>query len=292
MRHACSALAQAGACEALLPRSLVQQQWQPAVSHAGKDDGMAMSMLSMLGAPVMLVGHPLINILAGTAASIAHGCISAVRCVQAARQQAIETHNPAAQAHGLVAANHFAQTASTGCSQHCSWDGRREAASMGCTLDACTSLEYNPPTHQLHHHSLNAQRCLARAPPHNESTALNVPAMVVTDAQVHFGSSGGGMFACGSEISNRATLLGLITSNARHASGVSVPRIGYVLPVDILQPILRVCTSADGVERARDALAAQLASAAASLPDLGGLWGTAHTEHKKAVQSARNQSKL
>jgi S1-C subfamily serine protease len=109
------------------------------------------------------------------------------------------------------------------------------------------------------------------------------PALAITDAAVHAGCSGGGLFALHtSDASCGAEFLGLVTSNARHSRGMAVPTIGWILPVEQLAEIWQackryvVCECADerdgcfeGLDRPR--------------PELDALWGLAAGQH--AAQS-------
>lgn len=101
------------------------------------------------------------------------------------------------------------------------------------------------------------------------------PAMVITDAAVHSGCSGGGLFAvqaCGTVAS--PCLLALITSNARHASGVAIPSIGWCLPVDQLQGVLRACAvCASRTHASFSERAACFAGLDQPSPALDALWG-------------------
>jgi hypothetical protein len=68
------------------------------------------------------------------------------------------------------------------------------------------------------------------------------PALIITDAAIHAGCSGGGLFSATDDGEGQAAvLLGLVTSHARHFRGSSVPSIGYVLPVDQFEHIIRHC---------------------------------------------------
>lgn len=101
----------------------------------------------------------------------------------------------------------------------------------------------------------------------------SVPGLLLTDARILSGGSGGGLFAC-KPAGHVPELLGLVTSNARLFRGRTVPTIGYVLPVAQLAPVAARCL--DLLTRGAPAavMCAELASMDRKLPELDRLWGS------------------
>lgn len=64
-------------------------------------------------------------------------------------------------------------------------------------------------------------------------TKAGAPAMLVTSASVRSGCSGGPLLDAAS-----GQLLGMVTSNARHAVGVTYPRLNFAIPVSLLRPTI------------------------------------------------------
>ena len=62
-----------------------------------------------------------------------------------------------------------------------------------------------------------------------DATGRQLPAMLLTTAAVHAGASGGAM------LDGAGRMLGLITSNTRHASGRTIPHLNFSIPAAWLQ---------------------------------------------------------
>lgn len=59
------------------------------------------------------------------------------------------------------------------------------------------------------------------------------PAMIETTAAVHPGGSGGAV------VDSSGHLIGLVTSNARHGGGKTMPHLNFSIPCSVLEPIFR-----------------------------------------------------
>jgi peroxisomal leader peptide-processing protease len=104
----------------------------------------------------------------------------------------------------------------------------------------------------------------------------HTPAVIVTDAHVAPGLSGGGLFASSSlSSSGNARWLGLVTSNARHSGGQTVTTIGYVLPVAQLAPVINIVAKLAASSMSSNAAAAALQGLDVARPELDTLWGLA-----------------
>jgi hypothetical protein len=62
------------------------------------------------------------------------------------------------------------------------------------------------------------------------------PSLLVTSACVHRGASGAAVVDAAS-----GELLGLVTSNARHAGGVTLPHLNFAIAREALGPLLAAC---------------------------------------------------
>ncbi|XP_065878364.1 glyoxysomal processing protease, glyoxysomal isoform X2 [Euphorbia lathyris] len=76
----------------------------------------------------------------------------------------------------------------------------------------------------------------ARAPPYYQSLLggdSQIPAMLETTAAVHPGGSGGAV------VNSEGSMVGLVTSNARHGGGTSIPHLNFSIPCALLEPIFK-----------------------------------------------------
>jgi hypothetical protein len=108
----------------------------------------------------------------------------------------------------------------------------------------------------------------------NNENAKVLPAIIITDALVMPGLSGGGLFAIdGLTPSGSARWLGLVTSNARHNRGQTVPTIGYILPVSQLAAVTRIAAWYAARRLSRSAAAEALVELDVPRPELDACWG-------------------
>lgn len=102
-----------------------------------------------------------------------------------------------------------------------------EAARTG---DACSAIGYAIFDPSSNMKSTVSAGVVSKVVAHPR--ALNRPVMIQTSTSVFRGHSGG-------MLANReGKVLGLLTSNARHSNGLIIPTINFVLPVNVLQPLL------------------------------------------------------
>ena len=212
----------------------------PGLDDALKESVSGASAHVASGTKVMIVGHGLHGNASSLPPSATFGCVSAVRSL---RERPTESRR---QRHHMP---------------------NRAVAQVNTRQDCRASISADvkgQPTHVAG---------AARDVKHARHLQAQQPAVLITDAAVHPGCSGGGMFACGVRAQRAVTptLLGLVTSNARLSSGLAVPSIGWVLPVAQFAHVVRACQ--DDVNA--DTLAEKLQRCDVAQPALDALWGVA-----------------
>lgn len=90
-------------------------------------------------------------------------------------------------------------------------------------------------------------RCTRPSPSHavpaqlapSPTPTTRTPTMVIATASTHAGGSGGAL------LDSRGRLVGLVTSNARHVAGGTLPRLAFCIAAEELEPVVAWCTAHD-----------------------------------------------
>uniref|UniRef100_A0ACD5T8Y2 Uncharacterized protein n=1 Tax=Avena sativa TaxID=4498 RepID=A0ACD5T8Y2_AVESA len=113
----------------------------------------------------------------------------------------------------------------------------------------------------------SAQHC--QLPSTSETGNMNMPVMLQTTAAVHPGASGGVL------VNSHGRMVGLITSNAKHGGGSTIPRLNFSIPSKSLEMIFKYSANGDStileqLDKPNELLSSvwALAQAPSSLPFL------------------------